>query len=356
MKVLIVIPDLLYGGAARQLTLLLPALPREQFTIRAAVLGGESPRLQQLRQAGAAIEALGWRRIIQPTPFWQLRKVIRTFCPDLIHTWRLPALRAASLMTGRCPLVVSSPFQREGDGHAARLDRWLLGRARRIVVEGSAQVARCRPLKLAPGRVTIIPPAVAPGPAAQSPCPGKNAWPADARLVVCAGRLERRKGIHDALWAFDILQYLYSDLHLVIAGEGPEGNRLRAFAARVGAPERVHFIGWQEDLPALLVRAEVVWVPSLEETGRNVVLEAMAAGRPVIATRLPGLAEIVTAETGVLVAPGDKADLARTTRLLLENPEKVRQLGEAGQLAATRSFSIGDLARNYARLYEEVAG
>jgi glycosyltransferase involved in cell wall biosynthesis len=79
----------------------------------------------------------------------------------------------------------------------------------------------------------------------------------------------------------------------------------------------------------------------------------MAAGRPVVASDLPGLAEIVRAgETGLLYAPGDKAALAKQTRLLLDNPAQQRQMGEAGRRRAEEHFTVAAMVRRYASLYE----
>src|SRR5260370_273573 len=123
------------------------------------------------------------------------------------------------------------------------------------------------------------------------------------------------KGLREAVWALDILRHVYDDLHLVIAGAGPDRPRVEAFARSVGAGARVHFTGPCADLGPLLARADLVWVPSLADRGRSAAAEAMGAGRPVVAARWPGLAEVVEdGVTGHLVPPDDKAALARQSR------------------------------------------
>jgi len=148
---------------------------------------------------------------------------------------------------------------------------------------------------------------------------------------------------------------LYPDLHLLLAGAGPERPRLEQFVASIHLRSRVHFTGIAPDLAELLARAEVVWVPSRADAGLNTALEAMAAGRPVVASRLPGLAEVVAdGETGMLVAPGDKVALARQTRLLLDDAARRRRLGEAGRQRARSHFAVEALVRRYSDLYQEL--
>src|SRR5207248_570929 len=104
--------------------------------------------------------------------------------------------------------------------------------------------------------------------------------------------------------------YLYADLNLVLAGTGNDRLRITQFAEAVGASDRVHFLGPVADLGPLLHRAVAVWVPSRIQGGVGSALEAMAAGRPVVATRTAALDEIIVdGVSGFLVKPGDKAGL-----------------------------------------------
>jgi glycosyltransferase involved in cell wall biosynthesis len=160
------------------------------------------------------------------------------------------------------------------------------------------------------------------------------------------------KGFRDAVWALDILHYLYSDLHLVLVGNGSDRVRVAHFAQSVGTAERVHFLGRVDSVGPLLRRAAVVWVPSRNQGGICAALEAMAAGRPVVATRTGGLDEIViNGLTGFLVKPGDKAGLARQTRLLLDDPALAARLGEAGRQRVLENFTAARMVQQCERLY-----
>jgi glycosyltransferase involved in cell wall biosynthesis len=119
----------------------------------------------------------------------------------------------------------------------------------------------------------------------------------------------------------------------------------------------VHFLGRVPRVEPYLARAAVVWVPSRTPGGVCVALEAMAAGRPVVATRLPELEEIIRdGESGYLVPPGDKASLARQTRFLLDDPESGRRLGAAAKKRVAAHFSAAHMVEQLAGIYEQIAG
>jgi glycosyltransferase involved in cell wall biosynthesis len=178
----------------------------------------------------------------------------------------------------------------------------------------------------------------------------------NSRWLLCIGPLEMHKGFKDAIWAFNILGYLYPDLHLLLVGDGPDRVRLERFAPTY-FPDRVLLLGAQADIRGLLAHAEAIWIPSHRLGGINVALEAMAAGKPVVASHLPALAEVVVnGETGFLLPPGDKVGFARQTRLLLENVDLRYRLGESGRRRVESRHSVSQLAQRFAELYESVAG
>jgi glycosyltransferase involved in cell wall biosynthesis len=176
--------------------------------------------------------------------------------------------------------------------------------------------------------------------------------PAGERVLLAAGPIEVHKGLPAAVWALDILRHVYDDLHLVVAGDGPDRPRAQQLARALGAAGRVHFTGACPDLGPLLARADVVWVPSLADRGRCVAAEALRAGRPVVAAHWPGLAEVVAdGVTGQLVRPDDKAALARQTRLLLDDADRRRGMGEAGRQRAADRLGVAALVGACAGLY-----
>jgi glycosyltransferase involved in cell wall biosynthesis len=366
-KILFVVPSLEPGGAAKQLMLLATGLPRDRFDGRVCVLGRSGLFAQPLHKAGLAVNALGWSRGFDLFQLLALRRLVQGFDPDVIHVWggwALRAVRCAAVRkrrNGTPPrqVVVSAPLPLwQPKTRVGRLHRWLLRQADRVVVHGPSEAALCRRLSLSEERMVVVPPAVPSpdtAPAELADLRRSLGLPPSCHLLVCAGPLERHKGFLEALWAVNILKFVYSDLHLVVIGAGPDGERLQAMARREN-PDSIHFLGRQGDVPALLAQADIVMVPSLAEGGVNVALEAMAAGKPVVASQLPGLAEIVVnGQTGFLVPPGDKVGLARRTRLLLDDHDRRLQLGESGRARVRDHFAVPALCRHFTRVYESMS-
>jgi glycosyltransferase involved in cell wall biosynthesis len=301
------------------------------------VLDRGGPLEEALRGAGVRVETLGWRRPLDLNPVRRLRHHLATWQPDVVHAWQPAALRALFLAggPGTARLLVSAFEPGPARPFFGRLDRWLFRHADRAVAAHAAEAEHYRGLGVPEGAIVRVPPGVLPvvRPAlSQAELCRQLGLPLTARFLACAGPLTAHKGHRDAIWAFDILKYLFEDLHLLIFGDGPRRGPLQEFVRAVHLERHVHFLGAQADVPGLLALAEVVWVPSLRPGGANVVLEGQAAGRPVVATRLRGLGELVAeGETGFLVAPGDKIELCRRTRPLLEDTALARRLGEAAR-------------------------
>lgn len=344
-NVLFVVPSLDYGGAARQLTLLAAGLPRERFRVRVGVLGGPAPWVETLRRQGVETDVLGWERPFDVAPFLALRRLLRSFRPAVLHVWGKAALASVLVTASRGAARLFASHTLEGPGRHGWPARSLLSRVDRVIAFGESDAARYRPTALAADRVEVVAPAASIRECGLAPDP--------ARRILCIGPIEPHKGFRDVIWAFDILRYLLDDLHLIIAGDGPDRPRVEEFARTARVWPATTFTGRCGDVSPLLRQSRVVWVPG-RGGGAGAALEAMAAGLPVVAAGRPELAEIVEdGETGYLIPPGDKAALARRTRLLLDDPELARRMGEAGRRRAAEKFSVARLVEQCARLYED---
>ena len=125
----------------------------------------------------------------------------------------------------------------------------------------------------------------------------------------------------DAIWAADLLKVIRDDVHLLVIGDGPQRDRLRRYRDQVRIGDKVHFLGERGDVPRLLPHFDVLWSTSGYEGQSNVILEAMAAGVPVVATDIPGTRELVISDTtGYLVPVGDRAGFAKYTAPAAERP------------------------------------
>jgi glycosyltransferase involved in cell wall biosynthesis len=233
-------------------------------------------------------------------------------------------------------------------------EHWLLQGCHRIVASHAAEQAECLAQGFMPEQVALVPPGInAVSQRSKEPLPACLEQPG-TRWIVCAGRLDFHEGLRAAFWAVDILCFLYKRLHLLVLGDGPDREVVADFARKLYAHDRVHVLGDRADAAELMSRAELVWAPVAAD-GARVALSAMAAGRPVVAVDHPALAEIVTAETGLLVPKNESPGLARQTRELLEDPARARRMGEAGRRRAREHFSARRFADELLRVYYDTA-
>jgi glycosyltransferase involved in cell wall biosynthesis len=190
---------------------------------------------------------------------------------------------------------------------------------------------------------------------AQSVSPRPAGVPADARIILCVANLIHYKGHHDLLAAAMEVLPRFPDVALVLVGEGALRAALEARVAHAGLRDRVHFLGQREDVPALLAAAKLFVLPSHEEGFPNALLEAMAHGLPVVATRVGGVPEaVVHGETGLLVPPQDPAALAEALSALLRDPDLAQKMGRAGRERAASQFTLDRMVRETEALYAEL--
>jgi glycosyltransferase involved in cell wall biosynthesis len=160
-----------------------------------------------------------------------------------------------------------------------------------------------------------------------------------AKVIGVISRFRREKGLDTLIRATRRL----SDVHLIIAGDGPEESHLRALAA--DSPHPIHFLGHRNDIARLMRIADVVAIPSRRESFGRVVLEAMANGRPVVATRAGGLAEaVVDGETGLLVPIDDETSLAAALHRLLTDDVLAQTFGDAARERYRSRHTIAHMA------------
>jgi glycosyltransferase involved in cell wall biosynthesis len=179
--------------------------------------------------------------------------------------------------------------------------------------------------------------------------------PRGARVLVAAGRLSPEKGHCDLVEAMARLKDHDPAVALVILGAGREAERLRAQVAAAGLAGRVVLGGFRDDVLRCIAGADLVVNPSLTEGLPNVVLEGLALGRPVVATDVGGVSELITpGETGWLVPPGDPAALAKSIVAALDDAPRARALVEAGQRRVAASFSFAGQAKRFAELCPEL--
>jgi len=173
----------------------------------------------------------------------------------------------------------------------------------------------------------------------------------DRPLVFTAARLSPEKAIDVLVSAAPLVP----EAMFIIAGEGPERAALEARAEALGVARRVRLLGARHDVAQLLAACDLFVLPSRFEGLPISVLEAMAAAKPVVATRIGGTDEaVVDGETGILVPPGDAGALAAAIRTFLADPELARRSGEAGRDRLRARFTAGAMIDGVTAAYEEL--
>jgi len=361
MRLLLLIPTLDPSGAEKQLALLARGLPRPAFDVHVCCLtrGGDYQRW--LEDAQIPCTVLHKRFKFDPVALSRLKGLLRDLQPDLVHTWLFAANAYGRLALGsapRCPVIVSErcvDLWKAGWQHW--LDRRLAPRTTALVANSQAVADFYRERGFPAGRISVI----ANGIELPRQIPDRDhirrelEIPAEVPVVLFTGRLARQKRITDLLWAFELLRAVRGNVLFLIAGEGPERPRLQQFAAQLGLENHVRFLGRRTDIPQLLAASDLFWLASDYEGMSNSVMEAMAAGLPVIASDIPPNRELVVPhETGFLVPVGDRAGFAQFAERILFDRDLSATLGLAGRERMATEFRVETIVREHQGLYEQV--
>lgn len=361
-RILQIIPTLDRSGAEKQMSLLARRLPRDEFDVHVCVLTRSGPRAAELDAAGVPTVVIGKRWKLDPRAFWRLRRHVARLRPDLLHTWIFAADsygRAAGLSCGVrhmiCGLRCVDPWK--GRLQLA-VDRALARRTSRIVANSPGVKDFYVGKGLPAEQIEVIANAVEPLPpstVSRQQLLAELGLPRDARLVGLLGRLWAQKRVKDAIWAADLLKVIRPDVHLLILGDGPLRQRLWRYRDQVEIRDKVHFLGERGDVAKIMPHLDVLWSTSAYEGQSNAIMEAMAAGVPVVATDIPGTRDLVVdRETGYLFPVGDRAALAKWTDRILNDAALADRLGQAARKRMIDEFSVERMVGAYADLYRRV--
>ena len=239
-----------------------------------------------------------------------------------------------------------------------RLDAWAMRSADRVATVSERWTHILRGYGIPRSKLRVIPNAVALAPSLNGePCALREQLgiERDTPLVLVVGRLSPEKGHAVFLDAVARLKADGSDFRAVFVGEGQERERLALQTRELGLEDRVVFAGYHADVAPFYGAADLVVLPSLSENMPNVALEAMSFGKPVVATRVGGVPEVVVDEqTGRVVPSNDPNALAEGIGQVLRAPERARSLGRAGRTRAVAEFSPQRRHERFQALYAEV--
>ena len=181
--------------------------------------------------------------------------------------------------------------------------------------------------------------------------------PKDAMMIVAAGRLSPEKGHKYLIEAAVQVKRKRTNVFFVFCGDGPCRRNLEAQARVLGVGEMCLFPGFRRDLPEIFQAMDLMVLPSLSEGLPNVVLEAFSSSKPVVATAVGGVPEVVEDAVNGLLVPPERADLlANAIERCLESPELMRQMGDMGRKKVTSAFTFESQTRKIEAIYREVLG
>ena len=361
------------GGTERQVVLLGRNLDRQSFDLHLACLNRSGPFRD-------GVEGLGIPLVDYPIPslhsFEAVRKCarfasyVRRHEIEIVHTYGLyPNLFAIPpARLARAPVIVSSirdtgewltPMQK-------RVQRVVCRLADHVLVNAKAVVGRLVAEGYDAGRITVIENGVD-----LSRFAGRGDRGALRRelglapgtpLVAVICRMHNNlegvdlKGVRFFLEAAAILARRFESVRFLIVGDGPQRGDMERLAMDLGLQNRVVFTGFRLDIPEILSEISVAVSPSLAEAISNSVVEAMAAGVPVVATRVGGNPEAIEdGQSGIIVPARDAEALARPIARLLEDPALASRMGEAARRRVAERFSMESMINATERVYRSLA-
>jgi glycosyltransferase involved in cell wall biosynthesis len=364
IRVLQIIHSLAPGGAESLLVGLAGLAPGAgvEIAVLPLVRCPDQSLTAELREQGVTVFDLGLSSRWDPRAIPRAEKAVRSWGPDVIHTHLKHADLIGAAVGRRLGVPLVSTL------HVIESDPTPLGRAKRRAAAAARCALASRTIAVSEaqrewylsafprggrhGTVTVhngVPPLGEV--ACRRSARREIGLPDDAVAAVALGLLREGKGHETLLDAVASLHDLPA-LRLLIAGDGPLRERLQR-AAR-GLEDRVHFLGYRRDVPALLAAADLVVHPSNEDAFPTALLEALRARRPIVATRVGGIPEIVTPDVGLLVPTKDPGALAAAMRLLVEDRARRCELGRAAGERFAREFEATAWAARLRALYDEV--
>lgn len=320
-------------------------------------------RLAELEARGIRVIGLPRRGRIDLRHWAPLLRFLREHRIDVLHSHMFGSNVWGSVIgtLARTPVVVAHEHMWSFEGAAGRrfADRRVIGRLADAFIAVS-DLARRRMIEIErvpAGKVVLIRNGI---PALQEVDPGAArrmlGLDADALVVSSVGLLRPEKAFDVLIRASAMLAGAHPSLVVLIAGEGSERTRLEDLVAELGLEGRVRLLGYRQDVPELLAASDICVCSSLYEGGPLSVMEYMAAGRPVVATRAGGLPELVEPElTGLLVEPRDPVGLSVAMGRLAADEALRKRLGEAGRARATRDLSLDRSLAEVKGLYRRLA-
>lgn len=351
MKILHVITNLETGGAEKLLVDLLPLLAKGCEVELAVFQGKETPFLNALKDAGIRIHSFSEAKsVYHPTNIWKLIKLAKRF--DVVHTHNTACqmFGAVASLFGKAKWCTTehTTTSHHRVWWFAPIEQWMYGRYNHVICISEAT------------RETMLAAAGKNAPEASVIYNGidvakyQNATPCDdlshdGTIITMVGRWSYQK---DQATIIRALALLPAEYQLWLAGYGETEQELKALAAEKKVSDRVKFLGLRTDVPNFLKASDIIVQSSHIEGFGLAAVEGMAAGKPVIASNVEGLAQVVDG-AGLLFPHEDAEALAKTIKEVCTDKELYNELVQKGSARAMQ-YDISTMARGYANVYNEI--
>jgi glycosyltransferase involved in cell wall biosynthesis len=330
----------------------------------ATATGSEAEDLQHLRDQGLRVVGLGRRSTLAVWNWRPLVSLLRRERVDVLHAHKYGSNIWGSLLgsAARTPAVIAHEhsWAFEGDRVRRFLDRNLIARLCDRVIAGSREDRR-RKIEvegLPPDIVDYIPLGIDPLPEGVADLRAEFGIELGAPVVGAVGGLRPEKGLLTLLEAAARLREDFPRLRVLLAGEGEQRSELAQRIEDLGLGDTVILTGHRRDIPAVLATLDVAALCSGREGSPLAVLEYMDAAKPIVASEVGGVPDLIAnGEQGLLVPPGDPGALGQAVASLLRDPDHARELGSAARERRRREFTIQNTVGRIEALYDElVAG
>jgi sugar transferase (PEP-CTERM/EpsH1 system associated) len=368
-RIVHLITELSTGGAQTALLRLLRGLDQQRYqSLVLCLFNGDGRVAQEIRKLDIPVIDLGMPSKWRADALWRLYRALRQAHPDILHTWLFHAN-----LSGRILGRLAGPIRIVCSERTMGMESWLRMRFNQLSAPLADRIICVSPqvrdfaekkIHLPPARLVTIPNGL--DLAEYSNLPSQSqarqlfGLPQEGILIGSVARLDPIKGVDQLLEAFAFLlktpalqQSLASEIHLAIAGDGPERQALQAQANQLALGQKIHFLGERRQIPEFLAGLDLFILASRHEGMPNVLLEAMAAGLPVVATAVGGTPDVViTEETGLLVPVDQPKMLADAAARLLTDAALIASFGKAGRARVKAHFSIENTIQATENVYE----
>ncbi|HEX67912.1 MAG TPA: glycosyltransferase, partial [bacterium] len=358
MKILHLITTLDLGGAERHLYFLVRETIRKGYQIEVAYLKGQGKMEPFFRKLGVKVFPLHMKTIFDPRCIFSLYRLIRKNRYSIIHTHLFKADFLGGIVGkfAGCPRIISTKHNIDlylKNQIFGLLGRWIASIINYRVIAISYAVKDFL-LKLGFPKKKIV---VIHYGLGEISLTGKSVRkelliPEDKIVITCVARLYPQKGHIYLIQALEKIKKTYSNFVCLLVGDGPLRNELEREVKRRNLEKEVIFMGWRNDVGDILAGSDFLVLPSLWEGFGLVILEAMSLHKPVVATRVGPIPEIIIEEkTGILVSPQNVEELSNAILRMISEPELRRKMGEAGWRRLRENFSLEKMIEKYVKFY-----